>query len=75
MEAVAVVVDGTRLRTLRLERLLTQRQLADKAGLAAETVNRIERQRAGGRSVNDLTAYRLAAALEVDASELFKEGE
>jgi transcriptional regulator with XRE-family HTH domain len=39
----AVVYIGDRLKALRIEQALTQEELADKAGVAANTVARLER--------------------------------
>jgi transcriptional regulator with XRE-family HTH domain len=38
----AVVFIGDRLKDMRVEQALTQRELADKAGIGANTLNRIE---------------------------------
>jgi transcriptional regulator with XRE-family HTH domain len=38
----AVVHIGDRLKDLRVEQALTQRELADKAGIGVNTLNRIE---------------------------------
>jgi transcriptional regulator with XRE-family HTH domain len=65
----AVVYIGDRLKDLRIERALTQRELAHKAGLGTNTVNRIE--------INETephmsTVRKLAKALEVDPRQLVK---
>jgi transcriptional regulator with XRE-family HTH domain len=64
---------GDRLRTLRLERGLTQQELAVKAGLAVGTVARLETKpqpnRPGGTST--LTLEKIARALDVPMSALF----
>ena len=54
------------LRFWRLERLLTQRQLAEASGVAEQTIIRAE----GGREVSALTAARLARALDVTVTAL-----
>lgn len=59
---------GARLRALRLERELQQRQLAEKAGLAPSMVSQIE----SGRLTPSLhTLGRLAGALGVPIAALF----
>jgi transcriptional regulator with XRE-family HTH domain len=59
---------GQRLRALRLERGLQQRQLADQAGLTPSMVSQIE----SGRLTPSLhTLGRLAAALGVPIASLF----
>jgi transcriptional regulator with XRE-family HTH domain len=54
------------LRYWRLERLLTQRQLAEMSGVSEPTVTRAE----GGSKVGALTAARLARALDVSVTAL-----
>ena len=61
-----------RLRPLRLERAMTQEELAKAAGLSPGTVNRIERD--GGRPVSPPTIRKLAAALGVPVMTLTKCG-
>jgi transcriptional regulator with XRE-family HTH domain len=61
-----------KLRTLRLERGLTQEDLAQAAGLSAGTVNRIER--GPGQPVRPGTARRLAEALKVPVMQLTRCG-
>jgi transcriptional regulator with XRE-family HTH domain len=69
MEAVAERVDGKKLSELRLEALLTQRELGARASVAPETINRIEN--AGEpRSTAAITVRKLAKALGVDPAEL-----
>jgi transcriptional regulator with XRE-family HTH domain len=58
---------GTRLRTLRHERQLTQEQLARDAGIALNTVARIE---AGRHEPNGPTLHKLARALGVTITAL-----
>lgn len=59
---------GARLRALRLERALQQRQLAEKAGLAPSMVSQIE----SGRLTPSLhTLGKIAAALGVPLAALF----
>jgi transcriptional regulator with XRE-family HTH domain len=69
MEALAELVDGQKLRELRLAALMTQRELGNASNVAPETINRIEN--AGEpRSTAAITVRKLAAALEVDPREL-----
>jgi transcriptional regulator with XRE-family HTH domain len=72
MEAVAELVDGRRLRTLRLERLMTQRELGFKARVSNETINRIENH-PEPRPTAAITVHKLAAALGVEPSEIIAE--
>jgi transcriptional regulator with XRE-family HTH domain len=71
MEGV-VYLDGERLRRLRLERGLSQRELADKAGMSQSTIVLLERR---GRSerFHPSTVRKLSGALGVDAAELLKD--
>jgi transcriptional regulator with XRE-family HTH domain len=67
-----VEIDGARLRYHRLRRGLTQRQLADLAGMPAgghATICRIERARAGSHWS---TAAALAGALVIPFAELVR---
>lgn len=63
-----VKIDGRKIRTVREERFLSQRELADKAGINHNTVWRIE----GGDSieVHPRTIRKLAEALSVDPASL-----
>lgn len=54
------------LRAWRLEKVLTQDQLAEKAEVGAATVPRAE----SGKPVNAITAARLAKALGITLTEL-----
>jgi transcriptional regulator with XRE-family HTH domain len=65
----AVVFIGDRLKDLRVRRALTQEELAAKAGIGKNTVNRIERNQA---EPHMSTLRKLAAALGVEPSELVK---
>lgn len=56
-----VTIDGQRLRELRRQRGLSQEVLADRAGVSAATVGRLER--CGRPSCRGRTLARLAAVL------------
>ncbi len=56
-----------RLREVRLAKLLTQEEVAQRAGLSEATVNRIE---TGSHEARISTVRKLAAALEVDPTVL-----
>ncbi len=56
-----------RLREVRLAKLLTQEEVARRAGLSEATVNRIE---TGTHEARISTVRKLAVALEVEATEL-----
>lgn len=58
---------AARLKELRTGRLLTQQELAAKAGVSLNTVNRIER---GQLEPRFSTVRKLASALDVNAAEL-----
>jgi transcriptional regulator with XRE-family HTH domain len=66
----AVVYIGDRLKTLRVRRALTQQELADRAGVSSNTLNRIELNKA---EPHMSTLRKLAKALDVDPSELVGE--
>jgi transcriptional regulator with XRE-family HTH domain len=63
-------VDGARLRRLRRERALSQRDLSRLTGIAFDTISRLEtgKQRAQPRTIR-----KLADALGVEPHELMKE--
>ena len=67
-----VYLDGERLRRLRLERGLSQRDLAGKAGMSQSTIVLLERR---GRSerFHPSTVRKLSGALGVDAAELLED--
>jgi transcriptional regulator with XRE-family HTH domain len=71
MEGV-VYLDGERLRRLRLERGLSQRELADKAGMSQSTIVLLERRRRSER-FHPSTVRKLSGALGVNASELLED--
>ena len=62
-------VDGARLRRLRRERALSQRELSRMTGIAFDTISRLEtgKQRAQPRTIRNL-----ADALGVEPPELMK---
>lgn len=59
---------GARIRTLREERELTQKQLADRVGITAAHISLIER---GERTASLGTLVCIAEVLDVSLSELF----
>ena len=63
----AVVYVGDRLKALRIRRALTQEELAQRAGLSKNAVNRLEVDKAEPRMS---TLRKLAKALDVDPAEL-----
>ncbi len=63
----AVVYIGENLRKLREARAMRQEDLAERAGVGKNTVNRIEKNRTEPHMT---TIKKLAAALKVDPSEL-----
>jgi transcriptional regulator with XRE-family HTH domain len=68
----AVVYIGDRLKALRIEQALTQAELADKAGVNAATVARLERNETEPHMP---TVRKLAAALGVHPRALTKGGD
>jgi transcriptional regulator with XRE-family HTH domain len=62
-------VDGVRLRQLRLERALTQRDLCLIANVSPDALSRLEN---GRRPAQPSTIRRLADALGVEPRELIK---
>jgi transcriptional regulator with XRE-family HTH domain len=65
----AVVYIGDKLKDLRTQRALTQQELADKAGIGKNTVNRIERN---DTEPHMSTLRKIAKALDVDPATLVK---
>ena len=65
-------MDTERLRRLRRERALSQRDLARAASVGLDAVNRIE---TGRRDALPSTLRKLADALRVEPRELMKEEE
>lgn len=60
---------GKRVAAIRLQRNMTQDQLADKASLSIDTISAIERGRRWARLT---TLHQLAKALRISTDELFK---
>ena len=63
----AVVYIGDRLKDLRIRRALTQRELADRAGISSNALNKIELNKA---EPHMSTLRKLANALNIDPSQL-----
>ena len=70
VESPTVEVDVDKLRELRINQGLSQRRLADLAGVANTSVWKIER----GGGANPATLKKLADVLGVRAVDLLKEG-
>ena len=68
----AVVYVGDRLKILRVEQALTQEELADKAGVAPNTVARLERNETEPHMT---TVRKIAAALGAEPRQLTKTGD
>jgi transcriptional regulator with XRE-family HTH domain len=66
----AVVYIGSRLKTLRIRRALTQQELAEKAGMSSTALNRIELNKA---EPHMSTLRKLAKALDIDPTALLGE--
>ena len=64
-------VNAERLRELRRKRVLSLRELEEKSGVSYNTIWRIEDGRQGA---HPRTIRKLAEALQVEPSELLKEG-
>ncbi len=62
-----VVYVGEKLKEIRTRRLLTQEELAEKAGVSAATVVNVERN---NQEPHFRTIRKLAKALDVDPTEL-----
>ena len=65
-----VVYIGDRLKDLRIRRALTQQELADRASVSSNAINRIELNKA---EPHMSTLRKLAKALDVDPTELVGE--
>ncbi len=66
----AVVYIGNRLKALRVRRALTQHELAEKAGISTNALNRIELNKA---EPHMSTLRKLAKALGVEPHELVEQ--
>jgi transcriptional regulator with XRE-family HTH domain len=64
-----VEVDVEKLKTLREERVMTLRELGEKANVSKDTIWRLEHGRSGAYPS---TIRKLAQALEVEPRELIK---
>jgi transcriptional regulator with XRE-family HTH domain len=62
-------VDGPRLRRIRRERALSQRELSRMTGVAFDTISRLE---TGKQQAQPRTIRKLAEALGVEPIELMK---
>jgi transcriptional regulator with XRE-family HTH domain len=62
-------VDGTRIKELRRQRALSQRDLARLSGVSYDTIAKLE---LGHREAQPRTVRRLAEALDVKPTELMK---
>lgn len=69
MSTIEVVKIGKNLRWLREDRLLTQAELAERAGIALSSLVRVENDQVDPRFT---TIRKLAQALDVDHRELTK---
>ena len=67
-----VKIDGEKVRITRERAFLSQRELADKAGLNHNTVWRIEGS--GAAEVHPRTIRKIAEALSVEPASLVPEG-
>lgn len=67
-----VEIDAEKMRLLREERVLSQRELARLAGITHTTLWRLEN---GFRVARPKTIRKLAKALEVEPKELLKRGQ
>ena len=63
-------ISGEKLKEVRDRRLLSQRELAEKAGLSPTTILKLEDDRV--KEPHPRTIRKLADALEVDAAELVR---
>jgi transcriptional regulator with XRE-family HTH domain len=66
-------ISGEKLRRVRDERLLSQRELAEKAGLSPTTILKLEADRVA--EPHPRTIRKLSRALEVDPREIVKGAE
>ena len=68
---VAVRIVGEKLQRLRMRKLLSRKELADKTGLHPDHIGRLERSEA--TAAHMATIRKLTEALSVDPSELVDE--
>lgn len=64
-------IDGSKLRELREEKFMSRPELAEKSGLHADHIGRLERESLPGGSRLD-NIRKLADALGIEPSELVK---
>ena len=64
-------IDGEKLRTVRDERLLSQRELAEKAALSPTTILKLEAGRVA--DPHPRTVRKLARALDVEPSKILED--
>ncbi len=65
-------MDVPRLRQLRQQAVLSQEQLAEKSGVARDTISKLE---TGQRRAYPKTIHKLAASLDVEPRELIADRE
>ena len=63
-----VILIGQRLRQYRLQKHLTQEQLAERAGLHPTYIGQVER---GEKNLTIESLYRISLALQIPLSQLF----
>ena len=73
MQDVMPRISGEKLRKVRDERLLSQRELAEKAGLSPTTILKLEASRVD--EPHPRTVRKLADALGVEPKELIREAQ
>ena len=66
-------VDVDRLKELRVEKMLSQEELAQKAHVARDTISKLER--GASKNAHYKTIHKLADALQVPYRELMKRAE
>ncbi|MGJ1266636.1 helix-turn-helix domain-containing protein [Sphingobacterium spiritivorum] len=64
-----LIAFGNKIRELRIERKLSQEQLADLAGLHRTYIGMIERAE---KNITLINIYKLSKALNVDMEEIFR---
>ena len=63
---------GDRIGQIRRRRSMTQEELAERAGISADVIRKLEQNRRATAAIRTLHA--IARALEVETSELLKQG-